>query len=114
MSYSPFADDFLDMYPSVITLTPYTVTGTGAHIRGTARQYHAYVVADSKAIYTATGQMVFSTSVVIMHPKSLDNVVLVSATPDAELTLPDGTKPKILSIGGLDDESGTVAYEIRT
>lgn len=108
------SEDFLDVYTKIITLTPFTTTGSGTHVPGTPHSYHAHISADAKAVYSATGQTVFSTSVVIFHPRSLDNVVLTAATPDMDLKLPDGTHPRILTIGSLDDELGIVAYECRT
>lgn len=115
MSYSAWADNFLSMMPMLITLAPRTgTTGSGTPSYGPAKSYHAYVTADSKAVYSATGTVVFSTSVIIAHPKATDSTILVSITPDAKLTLPDGTTPRILTIGSISDESGVVCWEIRT
>jgi hypothetical protein len=116
MSYSPFADDFLDMLAQTITLSAYLgVTGNGTRSYGPAKIYHAQITSDSKAIYSATGQVVFSTSVIIFHPKATDSTVLTAITPDAKIVLPDGTSPRILQIGSAADETGgTVYFEIRT
>jgi hypothetical protein len=114
VSYSPFADDFLDMLTQTVTLAPFAgVTGKGQRSYGTARQYHCRVSADEKAIFTATGQTVFSAGKIMLHPKAVDGTVLTTITPDAKLTLPDGTSPRIVSIGSTSDETGVVYFEVR-
>lgn len=114
MSYSAMADDFLPELNHIVTLTPTTVTGNNTRIPGTPHQYHARIEQDAKAVYTATGQVVFSTGRVLLHPKSLDGTVLTAVNPDMMLTLPDGTKSRILTIGAMEDEVGIVYYEVRT
>lgn len=114
MSYSPFGDDFLDVYTKIITLTPFTVTGSGTHVPGTPHSYRAYVSASSKALFSSTGAVVFSTSVILAHPKAVDGTVLTSVSPDMDVVLPNGAKPRILQIGTLDDEQGVCAIELRT
>jgi hypothetical protein len=115
MSYSPFADDFLAMMPRLVTLAPFLgTTGSGGRSYGPAKQYHAYVTADSKAIFSPTGQTVFSTSRILMHPKATDGTVLAALNPDSLLTLDDGTKPRIIQAGALYDEAGVVSWDIRT
>jgi hypothetical protein len=117
MSYSAWADNFLDVLSQTVTLAPYTgITGNGQKSYGTPHVYHAYVTADSKAVFTATGQTVFSTSMILFHPRAVDGAVLTAITSDALLTLPDGvTKPRLLTIGPYYDESGlVVCWEART
>ncbi len=115
MSYSPFADRFLDLLTQTVTLASFAgITGNGQRSYGTARQYRCRIEQNEKAIYGASGQVVFSTGRIILHPKALDGTVLTSITPDALLTLPDGTKPRILAAGSTSDEVGTVYFELRT
>lgn len=112
MSYSPRADHFLRQMPRLVTLTPYTVTGTGQRVMGTPRQYHARIEATIQDVYSATGQIVNSTGLVLMHPKALDGTVLLTSTPDAVLDLGDGRKPRILAIGSTDDATAIVYWTI--
>ncbi len=116
MSYSPMADDLLDLMPHHITLEAFG--GKDDHgdplPYGPVRTYHAYVSEDAAALYTATGEVVMASTSVLFHPQATDGTVLTHAGDNDRLTLSDGSQPRILRVGPLTDEIGIVSWQIRS
>lgn len=129
MSYSLFADDFLDDLNTIVTLEPLLgVTGANVRSFGPLRYYRAYIDATGTLFRNAQGQQDVDSAAVYMHPLEVNadgtaksgGVRLASIKLGSRLGLPDLTQqggvayPVLLKVDGLNDETGTAMFVIHT
>lgn len=118
MSYSPFADESLDLMTQTVTLAPFTGRNSyGDMTWGAAKTYHCRISDASAAVYTASGEEIHPHATILIHPKATDGTVLTTlgVEPDnAKITLPTGETPRILSVGANFDEAGIVYWKVMT
>jgi len=98
--------DFLEWFNQTITLEPFTGVNTyGEPQYGTAVQYSAFVQRKTKLVRDRIGQEAVSTSQVYLNGT-------VNVDIQDRITLPDGSRPVILSIEALPDETGNIHHKV--
>lgn len=93
--------DFLELLNQTIQIAKTTINEYGEPVPGVPTSYPARVEYEHTMTRDSQGQEVLSKSQVY-----LDGTVGVTAKD--EITLPDGSKPLILSVEATPDEDGTI------
>ena len=97
--------DFLDLMPSTITVEPFTSRDSyGAAVYGTAVSYRAHVFYKNHFVRGTDGELIAARGIIWI---ATANVISVND----RITLPDGTKPDLLSVGAAQNESGETLYQ---
>ncbi len=111
MSISNLAEIAALGMTQIITIKPYLgTTGGGIRSYGPAKTYLCRVKEDQKPIFTTTGQQVVSTSTVEVFPRATDGTELTVVNVDSQIVLPDGTSPRLLRTGSVDDFDGNPIF----
>ncbi len=98
--------DFLEWFGQSVTVEPWVRDDQyGQPVYGAPVSYSARVQEKVKMIRDTQGQQVVSTSQVYFDGS-------VTVTVKDRITLPDGTQPLILSIGGSPDETGVIDHRV--
>jgi hypothetical protein len=102
-----FENDFLDMMPHTVTHSTYaSLDAYGKQSYSTANtSYSALIQYEQKKITGLDGNEVISTVHAILACTG-------SIDPSDRLTLPDGTSPKILTVGQVSDSGGQHHVEV--
>lgn len=98
-------EDFLDLMPSTFWVEPYLGRNTyGAATYGPPAPYRGHKNDKTHFIRASSGEQIVSRGMVWLATNG------ASIGVEDRLTLPDGTKPKILDVNGGDDETGATLY----
>jgi len=104
-----FEAQFLDFSTQTVTVVPLsTMTSYGAPTFSTASSttYRAYVEPGSRVVVNQQGVEEVATAMVFVLSSS------ASVGPQAQITLPDGRIPKILSVETVNDDKGQHHLEV--